>query len=573
MTAAFVAGVSGNNNLAVTTNAVSMVMPSPAAVGNTAILIVSENSGSPTFTAPSGWTVLSGPDDNANLNMRTQIWAKDLVSSDLGKTITVTCSVTARPIGYLGVYSGTSASQILHSFGQVSTATTTLTNPTFNVTANNTALVFFYVMRDNAAAPAASLTLGSNQVLEANTVTNFTTAPNFTIVAEHRNAAVAPGTAGGSTATANASVTANIYSLGLPPVTVTSLPAGIKHFIVKAGAEVPITLDIVTSSAPARPGMTGFALPGGFVQSSQANCDKLLNAATAMGVKWIRTDCNWSWIEGTQGSPNWAWMDYIRDGCKSRGLSMVWILGTMPAWARPAGQPETYGPTSTTEQTNFANFATQVVTRYKADVHYWEVWNEANLDQFWTPTPSASSYAGLLQKTYNAIKAADSTATVLSTATGGAGSSPDIASTTWWTNLYAAGARPYFDIAAHHPYIDTSQVPSGVYNTGEMANAATIRNTMNSNGDTAKQLWATEMGMPTSGTSSVTETQQTTATASLRDLWFSREANSKIFFYTAYDDAVYGATGTTREDFFGFIKSDGTHKPVFADEQTWVAAG
>lgn len=326
----------------------------------------------------------------------------------------------------------------------------------------------------------------------------------------------------------------------------------------------------ITNQPPKRPNTIGMAIPGGMMQNNQALTDTLLNQAQALGVKWVRTDCNWSWINGTQNSFDWTWMDYIRDGCNSRGLTMLWILGTVPAWARPSGTIETYGPTTTTEQTNYANFCSTVVTRYKNDVHYWEIWNEPNLDQFWSPTPSASTYATLLQRAYNAIKAADPSATVVAGGTGGAGTSPDITSVTWWADLYAAGARSYFDIAAHHPYNDPTQIASGVYNTGEMANAVTIRNTMNANGDSAKPLWATETGLPTSGTNSVTEANQTTGIAGMRDLWFSRETNSMIFWYTMQDDKAYGASGSTQGDFFGFVKSDGTNKPVYNDESVWI---
>lgn len=316
--------------------------------------------------------------------------------------------------------------------------------------------------------------------------------------------------------------------------------------------------------------LVGVAIGGGQMQHNRALTDSLLNEAASLGVQWIRTDCNWSWINGTKGSLNWAWMDYIRDGCKTRGLNMLLTLGTSPVWSRPSAQPETYGPTTSVEQDNFASFCTKAVNRYKNDVHYWEVWNEPNLDQFWTPTPSASVYATLLKNAYGAIKSADPTAIVVSGATGGAWRSPDIPSTTWWADLYGAGAKPYFDIAAHHPYIDDTQVPKGIYNTGEMFHSVEIRKTMNLNGDNDKPLWATEIGMPTSGNPAVTEDQQRTGSAGVRDLWFGRENNTKIFWFTLRDTAAYGAPGSTRENFFGFIRSDGTDKPAFADQQAWI---
>jgi hypothetical protein len=317
----------------------------------------------------------------------------------------------------------------------------------------------------------------------------------------------------------------------------------------------------------------GLSIPGGMMQSSTALTDQLLNDAVTLGAKWIRTDMNWAWIEGTQGSPNWYWPDYIQSACQSRGLSILWTIGTTPTWARPAGQPEIYGPTSATEQTNFATFCATVVNRYKGYNKYWEIWNEANLDQFWAPTPSASSYATLLQKAYNSIKGADSTSFVLSSGTGGSGSSPDISADTWYTNLYAAGAKPYFDIACCHPYMDPASAAAGSFNSGEMLKANTIRGTMNSNGDSAKPLWATEIGLPTSGATSVTEAQQNTGMAGGRDLWFARETNTKFFIYTLMDDKAYTDTGTTREDFFGIEKNNQTHKPAFDAMKAWIAAG
>jgi len=52
-----------------------------------------------------------------------------------------------------------------------------------------------------------------------------------------------------------------------------------------------------------------------------------------------------------------------------------------------------------------------IVTRYKSDVHYWEVWNEPDLAEFWNGTPA--QYAALLDVTSSTIKQIDPTATVV----------------------------------------------------------------------------------------------------------------------------------------------------------------
>ena len=75
----------------------------------------------------------------------------------------------------------------------------------------------------------------------------------------------------------------------------------------------------------------------------------------------------------------------------------------------------------------------------------------------------------------------------------------------WASGLYEAGARPHFDAIGHHPYTwpyapdDNAGLAPGSRAPNQwnaMIQTKDIRATMVSNGDAGKQIWATEVGLP-----------------------------------------------------------------------------
>jgi hypothetical protein len=62
----------------------------------------------------------------------------------------------------------------------------------------------------------------------------------------------------------------------------------------------------------------------------------------------------------------------------------------------------------------FGNFAAAVAAHFKGRNVRYEIWNEPNTSQFWTPSPNASEYAALLREAVAAIHGADPSATVSS---------------------------------------------------------------------------------------------------------------------------------------------------------------
>ena len=82
--------------------------------------------------------------------------------------------------------------------------------------------------------------------------------------------------------------------------------------------------------------------------------------------------------------------------------------GSTSAPANPSANLTHYPPRNYQE---WAEYVATVVSRYKDDIHYWEVWNEPDLAEFWNGTPA--QYAALLALTYATIKQIDPTATVV----------------------------------------------------------------------------------------------------------------------------------------------------------------
>ena len=109
-------------------------------------------------------------------------------------------------------------------------------------------------------------------------------------------------------------------------------------------------------------------------------------------IAWGRYDFSWRSVEATsKGAFNWAVQDYAVAEANARGLHIYAGLGYTPTWASAGGNPNN-PPTNLQDWYDYV-FAT--VSRYKDSIHYWEMWNEPNLTQFWNGT--RAQYINLAQ--------------------------------------------------------------------------------------------------------------------------------------------------------------------------------
>ncbi|SNV22493.1 Beta-xylosidase [Dermatophilus congolensis] len=300
---------------------------------------------------------------------------------------------------------------------------------------------------------------------------------------------------------------------------------------------------------------SGMAIPGTrLAWGPPGQLEHDLDRVAASGVKWLRFDVPWSQISWEPGQADWARFDRIVEGARARGLRPLGVLSTMAPYARPAGTDYRYAPRTASERKAFAGFAKQAAARYKGKINHWEIWNEPNLDQAWSPTPSPAAYVELLRATTPAIKSVNPAAITIAGGTGGATGAPDITPIDWYTGVYAQKPQGLFDALAVHPYSDLRYGWGG-----EMSTAPIIRAIMDKNGDANKEIWATEAGFPTGGQYRTTENDAARMMRESHAAWTKIRKHGPLFWYTLTD-----TSDPTSEGHFGFYRLNGTAKPALA---------
>ncbi len=286
-----------------------------------------------------------------------------------------------------------------------------------------------------------------------------------------------------------------------------------------------------------------------------------LNLVKLAGFSRVRDNVYWTTIEPTAGAYTFPanYENYVNTAY-SLGLKPLLILGTGNGSAYP-GFDSNGLPNTTTSQTAFGNYAKQCVLHYGAKVKQWEIWNE--------PAAEYSTYSSMLLSAYPAIKGADSTATVISCAGGGAGGG---AGGNFISGIHAAGtAFDDQDGYSTHPYMSPSDpdlgysAPGSPLN-GQRANVSSvwgwdktyISGHPKSNG-VSLSYWVTEIGWACVNT--VTDSLQAAYLA--RTFLLSREKNiaQGVFIY----DFVNDGTSTTNSELnFGLLRNDWSPKPSYS---------
>jgi len=190
-------------------------------------------------------------------------------------------------------------------------------------------------------------------------------------------------------------------------------------------------------------------------------------------TKYTRIILYWSDIAPTRPSsptnpsdPAYKWVDSRADlrvqGALDAGLTPLVTIWKAPSWAEDrsvyGGEPGTVNPSPQA----FGNFAEAIAKRYP-QVHFWEAWNESNLDHFLTPQVvdgkqvSPDIYRELLNSFYAGIHKVDPGATVVA---GGLARRYRIPPLQFMRRLFClsdslakvATCPVHLDAWSHHPY-------------------------------------------------------------------------------------------------------------------------
>ncbi len=319
---------------------------------------------------------------------------------------------------------------------------------------------------------------------------------------------------------------------------------------------------------------------------SRTDMDRTVAMMRDAGVTWVRVNVSWSGGEpNTKGTLNQGWLadiDYAVTQARAAGIQVLMpIADGVPYWASadPAKYTDSTGNHwnklwKPTNPADYADFVRGVVNRYKnLGVHTYEVWNEPNYARFWPSGPSPADYTQLLAAAAPAIRQADPSATVI---LGGLSKGDYV----YLDGLYRAGAAPYFDAVAIHPYTGAVD-PTWCWNQAGTTKLAwdafcsieEVRRTMVAYGDSAKSIWLTEFGWSTTtGTYGVSEATQadyfTKAMTKLQSYPYVKAAlwyNFRNTYWLRDDPAQWGAN-------LGMIRTNFTTKPVYAALKGWTGS-
>ncbi len=226
--------------------------------------------------------------------------------------------------------------------------------------------------------------------------------------------------------------------------------------------------------------------------------DSVIQALDQSETGWVRINVDWGWVEPRRGEINWQPID---DGLKrlaqAHVRTVITLNGPVPCWAMGNHEGCTLPLWFVPPASEWADFVSAVVTRYKDQVHDWEVWNEPDLHMYLYRDPQQRlstrerliAYRDqILIPGARAIHQADPTANVIGP-TFAAIKEGDIATGSELRKaldlVLGGDASKLVDIVSFHSYSPEDM----------NAKAINVRNAMRDVGMGDKPIWITEMGL------------------------------------------------------------------------------
>jgi polysaccharide biosynthesis protein PslG len=309
--------------------------------------------------------------------------------------------------------------------------------------------------------------------------------------------------------------------------------------------------------------------------------DRSIAATREIGSKWSRIHVQWREAEPVKGVLNEWWIaeyEEAIDRSVAAGQRVVVMIYNAPAWASGSASRNT-----PRDPADFAGFAAKLAERFRGKVAGYEVWNEQNIERFWSGGPDAAEYTRLLRAAYPAIKAADPAAKVVF----GGLSTNDY---DYLEKAYAAGAKGYFDVLGTHPYTycgssgpeSVRRRPDGRLTPDSFIAYRELRASMAARGD-AKPIWATEFGWNTSGREcdpgagfwqgGVSEAKQAEYLTKALEI-FSRDPYMEVaMWYSLRDPYWLTDSPNDPESSTGLLTVDYGHKAAFGAFRSWANGG
>lgn len=162
--------------------------------------------------------------------------------------------------------------------------------------------------------------------------------------------------------------------------------------------------------------------PDGFYDQPVALCDDYPEESTTLekirgdfaimreaGVHMLRFGVGWDEIETSPGHYDFSLWDQILAEAEKAGITLLPYVCYTPEWATPTKKDFFRQPPS--DPARFGAFMRTIALRYKGRIHSWELWNEPDLEAYWTGT--ADELAPMIIEGARQVRAADPSAVIV----------------------------------------------------------------------------------------------------------------------------------------------------------------
>ncbi len=161
------------------------------------------------------------------------------------------------------------------------------------------------------------------------------------------------------------------------------------------------------------------------------------------------TVTTWANLEPQKGEWYFQQLDGLVALAAQHHVEVLLCLGQTPAWAssNPAAPPtDRQGQTAPPRNLeDWRNYVRTVVRRYRGRIHAYEIWNEPNLDLFYSG--DVPTMVELTREAAKIVHSADPTALVVSP------SFTEMEGVQWLREFFRQGGAQYVDVVGYHFYV------------------------------------------------------------------------------------------------------------------------
>jgi polysaccharide biosynthesis protein PslG len=294
--------------------------------------------------------------------------------------------------------------------------------------------------------------------------------------------------------------------------------------------------------------------------------ERTFDGIAAAGVRAVRIDMPWSWIERrdpaqTGGHRDWSRLDPFVEAATRRGLRVIGVMGYVPPWASTTGELWTY-PNREPFEAFYA-----AALRHWPEIGAWELWNEPNLARFSKPGPDAARFVEFMRSARRAHDRVGSASKLIS---GGVAPYGGVAVNSWLDAVAIRGGLKLVDGFGMHPYSGAAPDDPRSW----MMQLEALHERLGELGRPDLPIWLTEYGAPVMANPNgygpaLDEQQQAARLRTAYALATRYDWIENLTWYEFRDSCPDAADPECR---FGVVRADHSRRPSF-DALRAVTAG